>query len=325
MPHDIGDWTYYFLREGSDKDAADMKHAMVLLLCEKLCLAPIKDPKRIGELGTGTGIWAIDMGDEHPEAEVVGIDLHPSQPGWTPPNVSFVLDDFENMPGGFTDDNPWCPSFRSPEYVFGRDLNLAIKDFSAVVRHAFKYATSICVGIMAYFPKLSSLTSGGWIEFQFLDHRVKSEAESFDSDHPIPRFWDLVGKGISALGFNPTTCWQGIVSEILDEQGFVDVVETAVKIPVGQWPKMKSLKLAGAYWEVISVTSAESIAQVPLSRGLKWEQDRIDEEVSCFKTAMKNHKDLHKRLMYTEYRVVYGRKPSAESQLDPKSDNVEGR
>jgi ubiquinone/menaquinone biosynthesis C-methylase UbiE len=28
--------------------------------------------KRVLDVGTGTGIWAIDFGDEHPEAEVKG-------------------------------------------------------------------------------------------------------------------------------------------------------------------------------------------------------------------------------------------------------------
>jgi methylase of polypeptide subunit release factors len=31
------------------------------------------------DIGTGTGIWAIDFADEHPEAEVIGTDLSPIQ------------------------------------------------------------------------------------------------------------------------------------------------------------------------------------------------------------------------------------------------------
>lgn len=77
------------------------------------------------DIGTGTGIWAIDYGewvsgrtsselidpaDEHPEAKILGIDLSPIQPALyvpnldcglkltqssIPPNLSFEIDDLE--------------------------------------------------------------------------------------------------------------------------------------------------------------------------------------------------------------------------------------
>ncbi|KAL2680646.1 hypothetical protein Neosp_008249 [[Neocosmospora] mangrovei] len=51
--------------------------------------------KRVLDLGTGTGIWAMDFGDEHPEAHVVDIDLSPIQPTFVPPNVEFFIDDID--------------------------------------------------------------------------------------------------------------------------------------------------------------------------------------------------------------------------------------
>lgn len=54
------------------------------MLDNKLGLAPPNDPnsnaKRVLDVGTGTGIWAIDYADEHPEATVIGVDLSPIQP-----------------------------------------------------------------------------------------------------------------------------------------------------------------------------------------------------------------------------------------------------
>lgn len=37
-----------------------MKHGCLLLLCQSLHLAPILNPHEILDIGTGTGIWAID-------------------------------------------------------------------------------------------------------------------------------------------------------------------------------------------------------------------------------------------------------------------------
>lgn len=49
----------------------------------KLFYAPIGDkPSRILDVGTGTGIWAIDVGDEYPNTEIIGTDISPTQPSW---------------------------------------------------------------------------------------------------------------------------------------------------------------------------------------------------------------------------------------------------
>ena len=48
------------------------------------------------DIGTGTGIWAIDMADLYPSAVVTGTDLSPTQPSWVPPNVRFEVDDFKD-------------------------------------------------------------------------------------------------------------------------------------------------------------------------------------------------------------------------------------
>ena len=55
----------------------DMAHHMFLLrLGGRLFRAPITtNPQHVLDLGTGTGIWAIEFADEYPSAEVVGTDL----------------------------------------------------------------------------------------------------------------------------------------------------------------------------------------------------------------------------------------------------------
>lgn len=57
-------------------DSLDMHHEIMLLLLDgKLHLAPIENPQRILDIGTGTGIWAIDAADKYPMAKVIGTDL----------------------------------------------------------------------------------------------------------------------------------------------------------------------------------------------------------------------------------------------------------
>lgn len=49
--------------------------------------------QRVLDIGTGTGIWAIDFADEYPGTTVLGTDLSPIQPDLVPPNCRFEIDD----------------------------------------------------------------------------------------------------------------------------------------------------------------------------------------------------------------------------------------
>lgn len=58
------------------KHRLDLHHEILIQLLDgKLHLAPIEEPQRILDIGTGTGIWAIDCADLYPNAEVIGTDL----------------------------------------------------------------------------------------------------------------------------------------------------------------------------------------------------------------------------------------------------------
>ncbi len=61
-------------------------HFLVLYgIGDKLFLAPLVKERvhRVLDVGTGTGIWAMEMGEMFPGAEVRGCDLSPVQPTWS--------------------------------------------------------------------------------------------------------------------------------------------------------------------------------------------------------------------------------------------------
>jgi methylase of polypeptide subunit release factors len=48
---------------------------MLNMLEGELHLVPLKNPQEILDVGTGTGIWAIDVADKFSSAQVIGTDI----------------------------------------------------------------------------------------------------------------------------------------------------------------------------------------------------------------------------------------------------------
>lgn len=59
--HKFKEGRYLMPNDEPEQEREDMKHAMVVNLCNgRLHAAPLDNPQRIIDIGTGTGIWAID-------------------------------------------------------------------------------------------------------------------------------------------------------------------------------------------------------------------------------------------------------------------------
>ena len=105
-------------------------HAFRLALNDKLYQAPVtENPTAILDLGTGTGIWAIDCADKHPETEIIGTDLSPIQPQWVPPNVKFEVDDAEQA---------WTFPDNHFDLIHTRILMGSLRDWDKFLAQAYK-------------------------------------------------------------------------------------------------------------------------------------------------------------------------------------------
>ncbi|TDZ22118.1 Secondary metabolism regulator LAE1 [Colletotrichum orbiculare MAFF 240422] len=98
--HKYKDGKYVYPNDERENVRLDLQHNVFLLTTNhKLGLTPPNEKdsgvRRVLDVGTGTGLWAIEFGEEHSEAEVIGVDLSPVETRFVPPNVKYL------EPGGW--------------------------------------------------------------------------------------------------------------------------------------------------------------------------------------------------------------------------------
>lgn len=75
--HKYNEGRYLFPNDESEQEREDMKHAMVLNLCGgRLHYSPLDNPQSVLDIGTGTGIWAIDC------ESAIGISFNTNTSSW---------------------------------------------------------------------------------------------------------------------------------------------------------------------------------------------------------------------------------------------------
>ncbi|KAK8072538.1 hypothetical protein PG996_005886, partial [Apiospora saccharicola] len=88
---------YFLPNDPAEQDRLDLQHASFELVLEgRFGLAPVRNPKFVIEVATGTGIWANEFARQHPDCHVVGTDLSLIQPANAPPNCEFIKEDSED-------------------------------------------------------------------------------------------------------------------------------------------------------------------------------------------------------------------------------------
>ncbi|KAL5588131.1 hypothetical protein FOVSG1_013267 [Fusarium oxysporum f. sp. vasinfectum] len=257
-------------------------HQLLLTFGGKRYFSPNADTaKRVLDVGTGTGIWAVEFADEHPHAEVFGIDIAPIQPDFVPPNCTFEIDDAEK-------EWTWTKPF---DYIFVRLMVGSIADWERLIHQCYE-----------------NLEPGGWVEVIDPVFPAKSEDGTLKPDSPLHRWDELTAKGALALG-RPFD--EGVNHEKrLKEAGFVNVTRKAFKWPTNTWPKDPKFKEIGL-WTLANIErNLETISSFLLRQGLGMSQEEILVFIAEVRAEMRNLK-VH---AYWEVFVVTGQKPEEQAQ-----------
>ncbi|KAK0613250.1 S-adenosyl-L-methionine-dependent methyltransferase [Immersiella caudata] len=280
---DQGNAQSWFANDEAQRESMDITHhAFTLILGDKLHLAPLEKRKlhKVLDVGTGTGIWAIDFADEHPEAVIIGTDVSPIQPTWVPPNIRFEIEDCTG---------PWSFEPNSFDYVHLRFLLGSIDNWDLLMQRAFE-----------------ACAPGGYIESFEPSSYLESDDGTVTGKMAMGQWGKLFVEGGRRMGRSFEVYQKGTVRAALEKAGFVDVHEENFKVPIGGWPKDARLKEIGQITQLGFSKDPEGY-MVFLAHTLGWKR----EETLVYLAHLKRELCSSRIHSFYMQKVIWARKPEA--------------
>ncbi|TVY57205.1 Secondary metabolism regulator LAE1 [Lachnellula cervina] len=271
--------TYHFPNDPSETDRLDFQYE-ILKYCflDRNYFAPLDKPQRILDIGTGTGQWAVEMGDDFPDAEIQATDLSPIQPLSVPENVHFFIDD--------ASDEDWALPPAHFDYIHTRMLLGCFTDFRDIIRKGFHYTKP-----------------GGYMESQDIYSTPYCDDGTMPSDWPLLE-WTKYSDDAAMAADRPMRIANKF-KRWYKAAGFVDVQEKVFKIPVNAWPRDRHLKTLGMMSEENWLCGLSAFSMGHFSRILNWSKPQIEVYLVNVRKAIQD-KRVH---AYHKVFVVWGRRP----------------
>ncbi|KAF0329586.1 methyltransferase domain-containing protein [Colletotrichum asianum] len=275
---------YVLPNDDLEMERLEVTHAMaVKAIGNRLYLAPLEKDRvqRILDIGTGIGIWAIEMADVFPNAEIIGNDLSAIQPGWVPSNVKFEIDDVESSWAGV----------EKYDYIFVRHMLVSIADWPKLVRNVFKY-----------------LNPGGWAEFQDLNSEYYSDDGTYTEEH-ITRKWNK--QFVDACESMGRTGCPGLkLEDWVKDAGFQNVKHYKFKCPIGPWAKDSQHREVGMLNLIQTLDGLEAFSLKLFCDVVGQTKEEVLVMLAKVRQEIKSNA-LHAMF---DHHVVYGQKPEDQSE-----------
>ncbi|EFX01042.1 methyltransferase type 12 [Grosmannia clavigera kw1407] len=291
---DMGNNNYWGANDERQNETLDIQHHLFTLSMDgKLHFAPLKDDIEAIDIGTGTGLWAIDFGDQYPNCKVIGTDLSPIQSPWVPPNVLFQIDDFTL---------DWTFRPNSLDFVHTRWLIGSVPDWTVLMKQAY-----------------AALKPGGWIETYECNGFFQSDDDSVPEMSALAQWGVIFREGARKLG---STCSfsvprDGVQKKAAKAAGFVEIHEKLLKIPISEWSDDPKLREIGLYSRAAIENDTEGSVGL-LAGQLGWSKEAIHVYAAHVRKelrALKSH-------AYYNSLVVWAQKPLVEQTPLPEEEPV---
>ncbi|KAH7635873.1 S-adenosyl-L-methionine-dependent methyltransferase, partial [Sordaria sp. MPI-SDFR-AT-0083] len=277
----VTDGEYWGPNDAKQNEMLDIfHHVMTICLDGRLYDAPLpKNPENAIDLGTGTGLWAIDFADKFPNCNVIGTDISPIQPGWAPPNVRFEIDDYNKE---------WTYNSNFFDFIHLRWLSGTVRDWSAFYKEAYRCCKP-----------------GGYIEHMDASSgTVYSDDGSVDTKvHALGQWGPMWEEAFRKIGQQLLS--NDMMENGMKEAGFVNIVVKDYKIPLSPWSKDKKLNEVGLYFYVAMNQDLAGSLQFMFGKVMGWTTEEINIYIKHLQKELKDT-TLHP---YFIFRMVYGQKP----------------
>jgi SAM-dependent methyltransferase len=243
-------------------DRMDLQHRKYeMVIGDKHFLAPIgPTPQRILDLGTGTGIWALDVADMYPSAQVIGVDIAPIQPKWIASNCQFEIDDVEET---------WTFKHDSFDFIHFRDPLYVVRNWPRLMEQCYTHTKP-----------------GGWCELACIYPVPMCDDGTMPADSGFKVICDKFIEASYLFGA-PADCPLRF-SEYLRNAGFINVAEHIFKVPSSPWPKNKRLKQIGALEMTNVVEGATAFGLRAFEKVFGWTKDQTELVMVNFRRDVKN-------------------------------------
>ncbi|KAK3340025.1 S-adenosyl-L-methionine-dependent methyltransferase [Neurospora tetraspora] len=278
----VTDGEYWGPNDSKHIEALDIiYHACDLMLGGKLHQAPLVESnlKNAVDIGTGSGIWAIDFADKYNNCKVVGTDISPVQPSWVPPNLEFEINDATKE---------W--TFREDhfDFIHMQFLNGAFGDLTEVYKEAYRCCKP-----------------GGWLEHSDLSTMIKSDDGTVLPESAWGQWGKLFDEAGKKIGKIMAMADNGLMEKAMRDAGFINVEVKNFKMPTSPWPRDPKQKEVGLYYYAAISSDAEGVMQFMFGNVLGWTQEQIAVFAAHARRELKDM-SIHG---YVRWQVVYGQKP----------------
>ncbi|KAJ5164254.1 uncharacterized protein N7500_006084 [Penicillium coprophilum] len=216
------------------------------------------------DLGTGTGIWAMDIAEKFPHAHVIGNDISPIQPSWVAPNIEFIVEDFESE---------WDYERNHFDFIHARCLAGCVADWPGFIGRIYDH-----VKPGGYFE---SHESAVWARSD--DGSLKNNSALMEWQQALNFAGEKIGRELNI--YHKLKNW-------MIAAGFKDVSLRVYTLPFSPWPRDPHLKALGKYQAVQLQQAIDSYSLRLYTQVLGWGSDAAKIHNAVVKQELRD-KRLH--------------------------------